>query len=89
LPGSSAAWTGRGYLRDRVGGELDPLLEQPTGQIGGQLACALFEVVEGGGLRFAVGEEPIKESVGVLLPLLAELIAVSRRWRGHGKTFRE
>jgi hypothetical protein len=78
-----------GQLRGGAGRELDPLFQQPTRQIGGQLPRALFEVVEGRRLRFGGGEEPIQESVGVLLPLLAELFAVSRRRSGHGDTFLE
>jgi hypothetical protein len=78
-----------GHLWGGVGRELDPLFEQPTRQVGGQLTGTLFKVVEGRRLRFGAGEEPIKQSVGVLLPLLAELLAVSRRQGGHGNTFLE
>jgi hypothetical protein len=65
------------------------LFQQPAGEVGGELARALFEEVEGRRWRGVGGEEPVKESVGVLKPLLAELFAIGRRRGGHGDTFQE
>lgn len=71
-----------------VSRELYPPFQQPTRQIGGQLTRPVFELVEGRRLRFGGGgEEPSKKSVGVFMPLLAELLAVRCRRGGHRDTF--
>jgi hypothetical protein len=81
-PGVAAVRTGRGGGRRR-GGVLDPLFEEPAGEVAGQLHGATLQVIEarhgGVGVR---GEETLEDGVGVLLPLLPQGFPISGS--GHG-----
>lgn len=63
------------------------LLQQPDGQLTGERANPLLTLVEGDQLILLVRvEHEIKDRLGLLEPLLAQVVA-RREWeRGHGRT---
>ncbi len=63
---------------------MDTPLQQPAGKIGGELAGAFFQAVEGRRRLRRVGrEEPVEDGVGVVAPLLKQPLAVGCRQSGH------
>lgn len=60
---------------DLIGGS-GATFEQPGGEVAGKLDGALFEDLQGGAALAAVpGEEAVEDGVGVIEPLLAQILA--------------
>jgi hypothetical protein len=79
----AAVRTGRRSSGHRRG-VLDPLFEEPDGEIACQLHGPAFELVEDGdgGVRVR-WEETLEDGVGVLLPLLTKRLTIGETGHGH------
>lgn len=69
----------------------DPTLEEPDGEVLGQLLGPLFQLGKAGRRQgHVLGEEALEDGVGVLAPLAAQLVVLIRargRCAAHGDSF--
>jgi hypothetical protein len=76
LAGTLAVWAAGRLGGSDLIGRSGAAFEQPGGEVAGELDGALFEDLEGrAALAGVLGEESVEDRVGVIQPLLAQILA--------------